>query len=396
MKISNTLYILDTTPIPGLGSQNVPYTLQLFGYNKNISNFVRKVDLKTAITPEFATMITVGATAGGYVKGTEATAFSKWNIGLTDRFKEDFIPGNENSAKEGDEDEAASNYTNKFLSAKAGTVSRYGFKGNILSDNAKNLQIDPGAIEKNISVVTEYYKYLIASQKNQQGGTIGFIPFKLNFSIDGISGIKIYNKLHVDTRFLPKAYGTELDLIVTGVSHKLSNDDWETDIETTLIPKTNELKDISITSEAIIEDINNDNTNAKAMQYVINYLEGGYFHPVHAWKSNGDFNSSFDYRKPKGSGTSPGNSGETLWGIDRPNGAHEKSSDLKVKNAGIKFWNEVDRLSGYGSYKTQNQTVKKYNWNIKKYPKKSNSWKWLYNPGFTPGTVLADICSNNN
>jgi hypothetical protein len=73
--------------------------------------------------------------------------------------------------------------------------------------------------------------------------------------MDGISGIKIYNKLHVDTRFLPKAYGTELDLIVTGVSHKLSNDDWETDIETTLIPKTNELKDISITSEAIIEDI---------------------------------------------------------------------------------------------------------------------------------------------
>jgi putative chitinase len=200
-------------------------------------------------------MVTVGATAGGYVKGTEATAFSKWNDGLTDRFQEEFIPGNENSSKEGGEDEAASNYTNKFLSAKAGSASRYGFKGNLVSDDTKNLQIDPGAIEKNISVVTEYYKYLIASQKNQQGGTIGFIPFKLSFSMDGISGIKIYNKLHVDTRFLPKAYGNELDLIVTGVSHKLSNDDWETDIETTLIPKTNELKDIAITSEAIIEDI---------------------------------------------------------------------------------------------------------------------------------------------
>jgi hypothetical protein len=39
-------------------------------------------------------MITVGATAGGYVKGTEATAFSKWNTGLTDRFKEEFFPAN--------------------------------------------------------------------------------------------------------------------------------------------------------------------------------------------------------------------------------------------------------------------------------------------------------------
>jgi hypothetical protein len=70
--------------------------LQIYGYNKTgndyISNFVRKVDLKTAITPEYATMITVGATAGGYVKGTEATAFSRWNTGLTDRFKEKFIP----------------------------------------------------------------------------------------------------------------------------------------------------------------------------------------------------------------------------------------------------------------------------------------------------------------
>ena len=256
---SNTLSIIDTTPIPGLKSDENDYTLQLYGYNSSTSNFVRKVDLKTAITPEYATMITVGATADGYVKGTEATAFSKWNDGLIDRFKEKFIPGNENSAKEGDEDdEAASNYTNKFLSAKAGSASRYGFKGNLLSDDAKNLQIDPGAIEKNISVVTEYYKYLIASQKNQQGGTIGFIPFKLNFSMDGMSGIKIYNKLHVDTRFLPTAYGNELDLIVTGVNHKLSNDDWETDIETTLIPKTSELKDLVITAEVIVEDINNN------------------------------------------------------------------------------------------------------------------------------------------
>jgi hypothetical protein len=56
--------------------------------------------------------------------------------------------------------------------------------------------------------------------------------------MDGLSGIKIYNKLNVDTRFLPKAYGDNLDLIVTGVSHKLSDNDWETDIEATVIPKS--------------------------------------------------------------------------------------------------------------------------------------------------------------
>jgi len=93
---SNTLKIIDSTPIPNtVGGKD--YTLQLFGYNGSESTFVRKIDLKTAITPEYAAMVTVGATAGGYVKGTEGTAFSKWNKGLIDRFKSELLPGNESS-----------------------------------------------------------------------------------------------------------------------------------------------------------------------------------------------------------------------------------------------------------------------------------------------------------
>jgi len=255
---SNTLKILDTTPIPGFGQRDTDYILQLYGYKKAgslySSTFVRKVDLKTAITPEYATMVTVGATAGGYVKGTEATAFSKWNIGLTDRFKEKFIPGNPSSQKkEGEIDEAIINYTKKFLSPNKFT-SCYGFSGN-LKESSSKLKISTDAIENNLSVVTEYFKYLISSQESKSGGTIGFIPFKISFTMDGISGIKIYNKLHVDTRFLPKAYGDNLNLIVTGVNHKLSNDDWETDIEATVIPKTDGGSNTIITAENIKQDI---------------------------------------------------------------------------------------------------------------------------------------------
>lgn len=255
---TNTLRIIDTTPIPGVSTGEPKYVLQLYGYDKLTKGyrgtFVRKVDLKTAITPEYATMITVGATAGGYVKGTDATAFSKWNAGLTDRFKENLLPGNENSAPENGVDEAVINYTDKFLSIRKFTQC-YGFSGNLMAEGDKNLKISTDAIESNLSVVTEYYKYLISSQKNQQGGTIGFIPFKINFTMDGISGIKIYNKLHVDTRFLPRAYGKDLDLIVTGVSHRLSGNDWETDIEATVIPKTSQLKDLVITTESVIASI---------------------------------------------------------------------------------------------------------------------------------------------
>jgi hypothetical protein len=254
----NTLRIIDTTPIPGISTGEPKYVLQLYGYDKLKNGyrgtFVRNVDLKTAITPEYATMITVGATAGGYVKGTDATAFAKWNVGLIDRFKENLLPGNENSAPENGVDEAVINYTDKFLSSRKFTQC-YGFSGNLMEEGDKNLKISTDAIESNLSVVTEYYKYLISSQKNQQGGTIGFIPFKINFSMDGISGIKIYNKLHVDTRFLPKAYEKELDLIVTGVSHRLSSNDWETDVEATFIPKTSQLQDLVITTETVVNSI---------------------------------------------------------------------------------------------------------------------------------------------
>jgi hypothetical protein len=255
----NILRIIDTTPIPeytakGGGS----YKLQIYGYDKTgndyISNFVRKVDLKTTITPEFATMITVGATAGGYIKGTEATAFSKWNTGLTDRFKEKFIPANSTTATaEENKDEPALVYDEEFITF--GYSTRYGFTGFY-----KNFKLSDNLIEKNISIVTEYYKWLIAKNsegKDVSGGTVGFIPFKLGLTLDGISGIKIYNVLRVNTEFLPKAYGKTVDLIVTGVSHRLNNNDWETSVEATVMPKTGAASTVAITAEEAKETLNN-------------------------------------------------------------------------------------------------------------------------------------------
>ena len=257
---TNTLRIIDTTPIPGHSAKSYdkkedePYALQIYGYDKLgnnfISNFVRKVDLKTAITPEYATMITVGATAGGYVKGTEATAFSKWNTGLTDRFKEEFLPPNGTSANS-NEDEADDNYVKVFI--VDGYANRYG-----LTYLGEGMKFSDNIIEKNISIVTEYYKWLIAKKSlgdKPSGGTVGFIPFKLGLTLDGISGIKIYNVLRINTEFLPKAYGKTVDLIVTGVSHRLDNNDWETSIESTVMPKTGNTPLSTISLKEVRENI---------------------------------------------------------------------------------------------------------------------------------------------
>ena len=113
-------------------------------------------------------------------------------------------------------------------------------------------------INQNLEVATEYFKALVSKRTydadnklNTAAGSLGFIPFNINFTMDGISGIKIYNKLSVDTSFMPPGYTNTMEFIVTGVDHKIQNGDWETNIKTTFIPKTGKI-DNYITSSLTI------------------------------------------------------------------------------------------------------------------------------------------------
>jgi hypothetical protein len=113
-------------------------------------------------------------------------------------------------------------------------------------------------INQNLEVATEYFKALVSKKTyginnklNKSAGSIGFIPFNINFTMDGISGIQIYNQLSIDTSFMPPGYTDTLDFIVTGVDHKVQNGDWETSVKVTLIPNTNQI-DNSITSSLTI------------------------------------------------------------------------------------------------------------------------------------------------
>jgi hypothetical protein len=263
-KDTNTLTIIDSTPIPGVSCpEDNSYKLMLYGYKgtnyqSNVqsytdytSNFIRNIDLKTTISPEYATMVTVGATANGYVKGTEATAFSVWNRGIVDRFKNELIPSNPSSQPSTGTNEAAVNYVGEFIKK---TSQCYGFSS-LRDDFLLGVlgELNDDIIEKNLSIVTEFYKYIIAKegQTTHQAGTIGFIPFKLGITMDGISGIKIYNKLNIDSSFLPVRYGDTLNFIITGVNHKLQNNDWETTLETIVMPKTSKIDALDIDITAI-------------------------------------------------------------------------------------------------------------------------------------------------
>lgn len=292
----NTVNIIDQTSIPGieqiaskLGLPNFTeeiYTLDIYGNRMvkdredpsnpdiNSSPFVKNIGLTTQIDKNYATMITIGATANGEIPGENSTAFSKWNVGVIDRFKNNVIDAvAETGSLESQNVTVVEDYK---------TMTSIGNYLGLLGFNA-DLTINEDFISTQISTHASYFAYEQAVKtqdeikKNLNGlgpGSMGFIPFNLKLTLDGISGIKIYNKIKVDTRFLPSNYPSTLKFLVTGIDHSLKDNMWETQLSTVATSAgmgTNEsgeegeyVEAVPYTDEELAEqEINNEEVNTQ-------------------------------------------------------------------------------------------------------------------------------------
>ena len=238
-KETNTVTFIDQTSIPGLKEIaktlegykrfNIKEpTLEIFGYNQTkpdnpTSNFVRSAGITTEISKEYATIITIGATANGAIPGAESTAFSKWNVGIQDRFKTNIVDGEDERAKTLKEQNLL--VLLKYKSLISRTYGKLGLTKNTTDD----FTINNDLISLNKNLASNYYIYAQAQTSNSTDSiesSIGFIPFNLKLEMDGLSGVKIYNRVKVNTSFLPTNYGETLSFIITGVNHKLSGNEW--------------------------------------------------------------------------------------------------------------------------------------------------------------------------
>ena len=261
-----------------LPNTTVPYTLNLYGYKgtSNVSNFVNDVKIKTKVTKDMATMLSIGATANGYVVGEESTAFSKWNAGMIDRYYEEIVDAEYDEKikaeiaarlRKENEEIMRNYYFNIFYNFEDSTrryyngayeivVNKEEVEGSAFSRfNQKIIKgtpppeaetkiewgggtVLPFQIEQNISAGTSFYQFLIASASATSNSDKpvaniqGFLPITLDISLDGISGPKIYQKLEVDTSFLPGNYPDAMEFIIRGVNHSLQDNSWNTSFQT--------------------------------------------------------------------------------------------------------------------------------------------------------------------
>ena len=228
----NKFKIIDNTFIPGLYN-NSGEESGIVQFNANIlknnyGSFVKSVNFKTKLSNNFATMTTVGAQSNGNVVGENSTALSRWNVGLTDRIITDRINPNASI-------DSGSNVASKFLE---NVVNLQNFNNKVhkkdLTDNDIN-SLRGG--------ITDLFKMEIGEFTNQgKIPGIGFIPFDLELTMLGLSGPKIYETYTIDTTLLPNAYKDKIQFICSGVSHKVSDGEWTTTLNSICGPKYDNVK----------------------------------------------------------------------------------------------------------------------------------------------------------
>jgi zinc D-Ala-D-Ala carboxypeptidase len=284
--------IYDQNPIYGTQAlEGEGTTINLLGFRPTLAfdepgelvsngSFVTDVSIKTQLTNEFSTTVSVGAQAQGQVVGEDATGLSMWNYGLVDRYYATKIDGLKKNKSQSEP--TVQERVLKIRSQLKFLWLGYAEAKIELADLIPRKDDNQGPVpaERDDSWYKDAYKLVfkhfpldkisdfvklqkdfiseiiklendlrnsISLQKNENiYGTnqIGMIPINIQITIDGLSGIRIYDKLTLDTRFLPNYYPQTLYWIIKGVSHEIQNNKWYTKLETVAVPKIREEQDL--------------------------------------------------------------------------------------------------------------------------------------------------------
>lgn len=253
-----TLEIYDQVPLYGVKKEEPIQQFNIYGVQENRGSFVTNFGLKTELTNEFATMVTIGAQAQGDVVGEDATMLSRWNFGLVDRFIPKKIDSLARDFKEKDKEfKEFTALTEKIKSLwRAYQIQAYGdlykAEGEVTALNFP-LMFKQETFASYVTLQKNFFRAFIKLETNthssnpyRMSNQIGMLPINLNLEMDGLSGIRIYDQINVDTRFLPSYYPNYLIFIVKGVSHTFVGNKWVTKIDTIAQPKVQYQEDLGL------------------------------------------------------------------------------------------------------------------------------------------------------
>jgi hypothetical protein len=190
-------------------------------------SFVTEVSVNSTIPPDMAKIISIGAQDQNNSNDPGALGFSAWNKGYIDRIvpeKKQASPTSASQAEISASMEADENNLQNTL--YAGYYSAEEFKYN---EDLTKLESD----------VNKYFKK--DSAREIEAGRASsplLIPISLSLTLDGLSGMKIFQKYTITDEFLPQSYRDNIEFIIKGLSHNIDESGWVTKIEGQFMPKS--------------------------------------------------------------------------------------------------------------------------------------------------------------
>jgi hypothetical protein len=255
---TNILYILDLSQIPDIDSLGVDTTLTKFrvsGFNLGEASFLKEVSITSEISKNIANQLVIGAQQSGNVVSNVPTGLTSFNKGYTDRVftkKLDSYQTKKNQQLERLNQQKAEEIKRlQELTALKIFLSQYkiyaeyiklAIESKLPSDTTKAqyyncvesiVKWELSSITSNLNPTTDG-----SGQTTFQGqNPPGYIPISLNLTMEGLAGIKLFNKFTISEEYLPFSYRNAFDFIIKGISHEVNNNYWTTKIESLCVPK---------------------------------------------------------------------------------------------------------------------------------------------------------------
>ena len=248
-EVSGLFKIYDETPKPGLTTSNIDKfaKLNVFGVRKDQGSFVTNISLDAEIPNNFATMITIGAQSNGNNLQGNSLSFSNYNKGLVDRIipnKIDFTDSNNDEEEITPLQKCLDMYNGKiFFPSSTDKISPLGamylLQGKSVGGNANYYNFTPSIcsdLTENYNSYIQMASGILASSNSIPSPF--FLPFNLNLELEGLSGMRLFQKFRMTDDILPPSYEKDsVDIIVKGINHNIDVQSWKTTIDTMSVPR---------------------------------------------------------------------------------------------------------------------------------------------------------------
>tara|TARA_R100000541_G_scaffold56478_2_gene65924 strand:+ start:2780 stop:6454 length:3675 start_codon:yes stop_codon:yes gene_type:complete len=233
---SSTIKILDNTPIrwktkfPPNSDGTELCVFNTFGVKNKIGgSIVKSIDIQSSISKDMADVIATNVGGGSNGYNVNGTGLNKWSEGITDRI----FPDLSDAPGEKEPDTKLKTQYNENILCIGKVSSRF-------LNQYENFIFDKN-ISKDLKVANDSYVSLLSGimTSNNFINTPYFLPFSYRMDLEGISGIRLYERFDLDNNVLPTTYDNEsLEMQISSCDHTVSSTTWLTKIVAIPQPST--------------------------------------------------------------------------------------------------------------------------------------------------------------